>query len=284
MWKLFTLQSTEQTWYDFYWASCASRKDTHVHGCLQVVDTAKFTQNGTRGTDFDVNNLKLSTAGLEIKNSKTVFAQGLHISSILQHIRSKSLWILEPPLTLTGRIAKMQRRGWRILNQYPWQQLNAFVVLPHVMLWADKSSTSILQCCVIRSDLHGFSVIFIFCRHVCTKQRACIFCQNGICASRDTVVTDVWKDCVCTQMMGTTTCNCCTSYIHKFDFKKLYPEICISAWMRSGFTKCLYVHMEISLSPSSLFTWAPLLKQTNHQSYCGQILLQWNICCGAHNL
>lgn len=96
----------------------ASSKGTHVHGCLQVVDTAKFNNNGTKGTDFDVNNLKLSPKGLEIKNNKTAFPQGLDISSILQHIRSKSLWILEPPLTVTDRIANMQGRDWRILNQY----------------------------------------------------------------------------------------------------------------------------------------------------------------------
>ena len=86
---------------------------------LQVVDTVAFTQNGARGTDFDVNNLKLSSKGLEIKNSKTVFSQGTDISNILQHIRSKSLWVLEPPATVAMRIAKMQSRGWKVLNQYP---------------------------------------------------------------------------------------------------------------------------------------------------------------------
>lgn len=83
------------------------------------MDTIAFTQRGTRGTDFDVNNLKLSAKGLEIKNNKTASKQGLDMDGILQHIRSKSLWVLEPPATVAMRIAKMQQRGWKVLNQYP---------------------------------------------------------------------------------------------------------------------------------------------------------------------
>ena len=87
-------------------------------GYLLVVDTVAFTENGAQGTSFDVNNLKLSSKVLDIKNSKTMFLQGTDVSNVLQPIRSKSLWVLEPPATLAKRIAKMHSRGWKVLNQY----------------------------------------------------------------------------------------------------------------------------------------------------------------------
>lgn len=83
--------------------------------CLQVVDTAAFARGGAKITDFDVNNLKLSPKGLEIKMTAGVPAQGLDLDSILQHIRAKTLLIMYRPPRME-RIDKMQNRGWQILS------------------------------------------------------------------------------------------------------------------------------------------------------------------------
>ena len=87
----------------------------HINAVLQVVDTAAFAKSGAKVTDFDVNNLKLSPKGLEIKMTAGVPAQGQDLDSILQHIRAKTLRILHRPPRME-RIDKMQNRGWQILS------------------------------------------------------------------------------------------------------------------------------------------------------------------------
>ena len=86
-----------------------------IKAVLQVVDTAAFAKSGAKITDFDVNNLKLSPKGLEIKMTAGVPAQGQDLDSILQHIRAKTLLILHRPPRME-RIDKMQNRGWQILS------------------------------------------------------------------------------------------------------------------------------------------------------------------------
>lgn len=82
---------------------------------MQVVDSVAFARGGQKIVDFNVNNLKLSPKGLEIKMTVGVPAQGQDLDDILQHIRAKKLLILHRPPCMM-RIDKMQNRGWRISN------------------------------------------------------------------------------------------------------------------------------------------------------------------------
>jgi hypothetical protein len=77
---------------------------------VELVNAESF-KKGDGKVDFDVNNLKLGPCGLEEKFP----GQGGSVQQMVANCLAHTLRILKPPEQLTARIAKMKRRGWKVL-------------------------------------------------------------------------------------------------------------------------------------------------------------------------